>query len=314
MRLNLRPQTTNLQRGGREHYKMIDHTRLHRASSSSATPSPSATAHTSATTSTATSHTLARIQMPIRRHERHRTEWRRQQPRRGLSSPPPLDRRFVLQGAWLLLNCGLHDIKKRQMGCRSISTIMSPISRRPLQSLVSSAQPASFGAAPRPSTMRSTRAGATSASLASRRTSKPTTTPRTACAKNSVDVIDLHAFTSALGTDAFSDHVHYTPEACEQQAKFVAAALISDKCRKIHDTHTHPAAISIRSPHTSDRSPKVTQSRPSNSVQQLAAPARPSPPPPTAPRTIPQGASSYPSPPPRSSAGMAGGTHRRLRR
>lgn len=40
-----------------------------------------------------------------------------------------------------------------------------------------------------------------------------------------VPVIDLHGFTQRLGGYLFRDHVHYTPRACECQAAYLAGAL-----------------------------------------------------------------------------------------
>jgi lysophospholipase L1-like esterase len=42
-----------------------------------------------------------------------------------------------------------------------------------------------------------------------------------------VPVIDLHGFTASLGPDVYCDHVHYTERVCEQQAAYLAKALLA---------------------------------------------------------------------------------------
>ena len=184
-----------------------------------------------------------------------------------------------LRGAWLLLNCGLHDIKRKADGLQvDINDYVANLEEAfAIGRKLGATRIVWCRTTPVDDAIHASRCDLGVTRLASD-VEAYNHAADGACQKNSVDVIDLHAFTLALGTDAFSDHVHYTPEACDQQAKFVAAALIKTSVGNPRHTYcTYAPLLSLSALHTHpirDRSPKVTQSREAPSVQQLAAPAR----------------------------------------
>ena len=197
-----------------------------------------------------------------------------------------------LRGAWLLLNCGLHDIKRKADGLQvDIHDYVANIEEAfAIGRELGATRIVWCRTTPVDDAIHASRCDLGVTRLASD-VEAYNHAADGACQKNSVDVIDLHAFTLALGTDAFSDHVHYTPEACDQQAKFVAAALINQTSvgkSTTHILHIRSTAISIRSPHTSDpRSLTKSHARPLKFSAAACCTSPASPPPPTAPRTIP---------------------------
>jgi lysophospholipase L1-like esterase len=129
---------------------------------------------------------------------------------------------------YLLLNCGLHDIK------RDLSTNKIQVSeqeyRKNLEAIVQLLQKKQIQLI----WIRTTPV------VDSIHNAKQSTFHRYAidvklynqiadevCAKNKVPVIDLFTFTEKLGIDQFADHVHYKEPARNLQAAFIAGSIIS---------------------------------------------------------------------------------------
>ncbi|HBL78027.1 MAG TPA: lipase [Prolixibacteraceae bacterium] len=143
---------------------------------------------------------------------------------------------------YLLLNCGLHDIKRNTVTREiqvpeeeyreNIETIIQLLKKRHIQMIW----------------MRTT------AVVDSIHNAKSSSFHRFAtdvetynqiadevCAKNKIPVIDLHSFTKQLGEEQFTDHVHYKEPARALQAAFIAGAVrtilnTESKSKEKHNT------------------------------------------------------------------------------
>jgi len=127
---------------------------------------------------------------------------------------------------YLLLNCGLHDIKRnaatREIQVtaeeyrKNLETIFQLVKKKnirliwmrttPVTDSIHNAEPRSFY----------------------RFAADVETYNRIAdeiCRKHNVPVIDLFSFSKQLGEDQFKDHVHYKEPACALQAAFIAGAV-----------------------------------------------------------------------------------------
>ncbi len=125
-----------------------------------------------------------------------------------------------------LINCGLHDIKANpRTGEKQVPL---PEYRRNLEAMVSLVG----GAGKRLVWITTTPVDEVQHQRHSRsfhRYEADLTAYNAAAAgimeSHGIEIIDLHAFTAALGADIYRDHVHFTPEVSARQAAFIRASL-----------------------------------------------------------------------------------------
>lgn len=139
---------------------------------------------------------------------------------------PAADASHVRDG-WLVVNCGLHDIKRRETGTQvpihEYAENLAEIVRFGRNEL-GAAKVVWVRTTPVDDAIHDARGDP----AFSRRASDVAAFNAAAddvCAQLSVPTIDLHGMTAAVCPSAFRDHVHYEPRVCDLQARFLALAL-----------------------------------------------------------------------------------------
>ena len=158
---------------------------------------------------------------------------------------PAAERSHVRNG-WLLINCGLHDIKRRgarrlERGVAADGTLQVPLQEykanvaeivRLGREQLGAVKLVWLRTTPVDDEIHAARGDAAAAAF-TRHASDVAAYNAAAdevCAQLGVPIIDLHALSAAVGRAAFRDHVHYEPRVCDLQARYVHL-----ECRYLRD-------------------------------------------------------------------------------